>query len=94
MRICEVIGKVTLVRWHPSLPGASWKVAVPFTADGLRDRNTGRGEPFVVYDTLGAGHGELIAVSEGAEAAAAFHPDTKPIDAYNAAILDHCEVGE
>ena len=29
-----------------------------------------------------------IAISEGAEASAPFHPDQKPIDAYNAAILD------
>jgi ethanolamine utilization protein EutN len=35
-----------------------------------------------------------MAVSESAEAAAAFHPETKPIDAYNAAILDQVSVEE
>jgi ethanolamine utilization protein EutN len=37
---------------------------------------------------LGAGVGNRIAFSEGREAAQPFHPDMKPIDAYNAAILD------
>jgi microcompartment protein CcmK/EutM len=45
-------------------------------------------ESLVVYDCLGAGAGDLIAISEGREAAAAFHPDRVPNDAYCAAILD------
>lgn len=53
---------------------------------------SGRTEPIVIFDELGAGHGSLLAVSESAEAAAAFHPQTKPIDAYNAAILDTINV--
>jgi ethanolamine utilization protein EutN len=91
MRIAEVIGKVTLNRRHPALHGATWVVAVPLTLDGLAGKAAGRGEPFIVYDELGAGAGSRIAVSEGAEAAAPFFPDTKPIDAYNAAILDSIE---
>jgi ethanolamine utilization protein EutN len=92
MRIAEVIGKVTLSECHPSLIGARWLIAVPFAQEGLRDRTQGRGEPFVVYDEINANAGCLIAVSEGAEAAAPFHPGEKPIDAYNAAILDHVEI--
>jgi ethanolamine utilization protein EutN len=92
MRIAEVIGSVTLSRWHPSLTAASWKLVVPFDQRGLKGDAAGRGEPFVVFDEYGAGQGSLIAVSEGAEAAAPFHPDVKPIDGYNAAILDHVEI--
>lgn len=92
MRIAEVIGKATLSRWHPSLTGARWVLAVPLTHAGLQGEASGRGEPFFVYDELGASPGAVIAVSEGAEAAAPFHPDTKPIDAYNAAILDVIDV--
>ena len=88
MRIAEVIGKVTLSAWHPSLKGATWLVIVPLSRDGLRQDTAGRGEPFVMYDELGANVGSLVAVSEGAEAAAPFYPDQKPIDAYNAALLD------
>ena len=93
MRVCEVIGRMTLSQCHPSLRGARWLLAVPLTVAGLRGDSAGRGEPFIVYDELGASNGALIAVSEGAEAAAPFIPDQKPIDAYNAAILDVVDVG-
>ena len=94
MRIAEVIGRCTLSVCHPSLRGAKWLIGVPLTQEGLQNvtagksKDAGRNEPFVIYDDLGAGSGELIAVSEGAEAAAPFAPDLKPIDAYDAAILD------
>ncbi|MDA1164437.1 MAG: carbon dioxide concentrating mechanism protein CcmL, partial [Planctomycetota bacterium] len=42
---------------------------------------------------LGAGEGSLVGVSEGAEAAAPFHPNVKPIDGYAAAILDQVDLG-
>ncbi|MEZ6066788.1 MAG: EutN/CcmL family microcompartment protein [Planctomycetaceae bacterium] len=92
MRIAEVIGSVTLSRWHPSLTAASWKVVTPLNAVGLRGDEAGRGEPFVVFDELGAGIGSQIAVSEGGEAVAPFYPEVRPIDAYNAAILDRVEL--
>ncbi len=88
MRIAEVIGRITLSQCHASLRGATWLLGVPLTAEGLTGDATGRGEPFVIYDELGASPGSMIAVSEGAEAAAPFYPDSKPIDGYNAAILD------
>jgi microcompartment protein CcmK/EutM len=91
MRIAETIGKVTLNQCHPSVQGATWLLAVPLTLEGLRGKTAGRGEPIVVFDELGAGRASQIAVSEGAEAAAPFYPATKPIDAYNAAILDTLE---
>ena len=92
MRICEVIGTVTLSRWHPSLTGARWRFAVPLSTPKSNGGAPVRGEPLIVYDELGAGDGAAIAVSEGAEASAPFHPDQKPIDAYNAAILDTYEM--
>jgi ethanolamine utilization protein EutN len=88
MRIAEVIGSVTLSRCHPSLAGASYRLAVPLTLDNLAGRSSEQGEELVVYDDLGAGLGSRIAVGEGGEAAQPFLPDMKPIDAYNAAILD------
>ena len=88
MRIGEVIGTVTLNRCHPSLSGASLKLVMPLTWDnlsGLSDESVGE---IAVFDELGAGVGSRIALSEGREAAMPFYPDVKPIDAYNAAILD------
>jgi len=91
MRIGEVIGTVTLNRAHPSLLAASYRLAIPLTLTELAG-GTPRGEALVVYDELGAGLGSHIAISEGGEAAQPFYPDMKPIDAYNAAILDSIRV--
>ena len=93
MRIAEIIGTVTLTRWHPSLTGATWRVAVPLSKEAIAGGDGERGEPFVIYDELGAGIGSTVGVSEGAEAAAPFHPEVKPIDGYNAAILDTVDIG-
>lgn len=92
MRIGEVIGTITLCRSHPALAAGRFPVAVPLTLDNLTGRSQRRGEPLVVFDELGAGHGHLIAISEGAEAAQPFYPDFKPLDAYAAAILDTLDV--
>jgi ethanolamine utilization protein EutN len=88
MRIAEVIGTVTLSRAHPSLEGARWVIGVPFSLDALRAGGPGDGEDLVIFDSLRAGCGDRIGFSEGGEAAAPFHPDKKPVDAYCACILD------
>ena len=91
MRIGEVIGTVTLNRWHPSLDGARLKLVAPLSWDNLSGRSDESTGEIVVFDELGAGQGSRIAMSEGREAAMPFYPEVKPIDAYNAAILDHLE---
>jgi microcompartment protein CcmK/EutM len=88
MRIAEVIGTVTLNRAHPSFAGASLRLAIPMTASDLLGRTRPAADTLVVYDELGAGNGAQIAVSEGGEAAQPFGDQMKPVDAYNAAILD------
>ena len=94
MRIGEVIGRVTLSRAHPSVHGATWKIVVPLDHRGLNGEAAGRLEPLVAFDEFGAGDGALVAISEGAEAAAPFHPEVKPLDAYLAAQLDQLEIPE
>jgi ethanolamine utilization protein EutN len=88
MRIGKVIGKVTLSRCHPSLTGSQYRMVVPLTLDDLAGDDEPQAEAFVVFDELGSGIGSRIAISEGGEAAQPFYPELKPVDAYNAAILD------
>lgn len=88
MRIGEVIGTVTLNRVHPGLVGARLKIAVPLSLAELAGASQGAAEELVVYDDLGADVGSRIAISEGGEAAQPFYPELKPVDAYNAALLD------
>ena len=88
MRIGKVIGNLTLSRSHPSLAGASYRMVVPLSLDNLVDGTLPIAEPLVVYDELGTGNNDVIAFTEGGEATQPFYPATKPIDAYNAALLD------
>jgi len=70
------------------MTGARYKLVVPLSLAELAGRPGVPAEEFTVYDDLGAGIGHLVAVSEGREAAQPFYPKDKPIDAYNAAVLD------
>jgi ethanolamine utilization protein EutN len=92
MRICEVIGSVTLSRAHPTISEARLLVAAPFSLADLAANRPPSGEELVVWDDLGAGHGSRVGVSEGREAAMPFHPQRKPVDAYCACILDRVEL--
>lgn len=92
MRIAQVIGTVTLSQVHPTLLGGPLKLAVPMTLDSLYADQLPDAEELVVYDEFGAGVGQRIMLSEGGEAAQPFHPQNKPVDAYNAGILDQIQL--
>lgn len=92
MRIGEVIGTVTLNRCHPSFVGCRLKVTVPMSLQDLKTGQKPLAESLVVWDDLGAGIGSRIAISEGGEAAQPFRPIDKPVDAYNAALLDQIDL--
>lgn len=88
MRIAEVIGTVTLSRCLPEFEGASLRLVRPLGLGELSGETAESADQFVVYDQLGANEATRIAVSEGSEAAQPFRPALKPVDAYNAAIID------
>ncbi|HEX4000531.1 MAG TPA: EutN/CcmL family microcompartment protein [Pirellulales bacterium] len=92
MRIATIIGTVTLSRSHPTMSGASFRLAVPLSLANLTGAANEAAEELVVYDELGSGIGSRIALSEGGEAAQPFRPEIKPVDAYNAAVLDQVEM--
>jgi microcompartment protein CcmK/EutM len=88
MKIHKVIGNVTLSRCHPCYQGTRLLATEPqeqLTLTGLAAVDP---DLVVVWDDLGAGMGNLIAVSDGAEAAQPFRPELKAVDAYCSAILD------
>src|SRR3989304_1704366 len=92
MRICEVLGNVALSRADPAIVGGRLLLVRPVSQENLRTGGGERLEEIVVYDELSAGPGCRIGASEGREAAMPFHPERKPIDGYNACILDHVEL--
>ncbi|HND51998.1 MAG TPA: EutN/CcmL family microcompartment protein [Pirellulaceae bacterium] len=92
MRIGRVVGTVTLNRSHPSFVGARLRLVIPLSLADLTKSQPPQAESIVVWDELGAGLGDLIAISEGPEAAQPFKPAVKAIDAYAAAILDRVSI--
>jgi ethanolamine utilization protein EutN len=91
MRLGKTIGTVTLVEPHAAVRGGVFRLVVPLAATELA-AGDGPAEPLVAWDDLGAGEGQLVAFSEGGEAAQPFRPDDKPIDAYVAALIDRLEI--
>lgn len=97
MRIAKVIGKVTLSKRDGNMPNGSLLIAEVLDRgmlDGQVKRATPMPQSLVVFDQLGAGIGQTIGVSEGAEATMPFRPRTVPLDAYCAAILDTIQMME
>jgi ethanolamine utilization protein EutN len=94
MRVCEVIGSVTLSRPHEALQPTRLLIVVPLSLAELKGAGSARAEEFVVWDELGAGIGSRVGVSEGREAAMPFHPERKPVDAYCACILDQIRLAD
>ncbi|MFM8415018.1 MAG: EutN/CcmL family microcompartment protein [Planctomycetota bacterium] len=91
MRIGKTIGTVTLGEPHPAVRGGVFRLVVPLAAAELA-AGDGAAEPLVAWDDLGAGEGQLVAFSEGGEAAQPFRPADKPVDAYVAALLDRLDL--
>ncbi len=90
MRAGHVIGNVTLSIADPALRGARFLLVQPFTKAqfaGAGPLPLAKGATVVVYDQLGAGIGQTIGFTEGAEATMPFGQST-PVDAYSAAIID------
>jgi microcompartment protein CcmK/EutM len=90
MRFARVIGRVTLNVADPAYKGGRFMLGIPCgpeTPAPARGGPLPKGNSFVIYDNLGASEGDLVAYTDGGEAAAPF-ADPTPCDAYNAAILD------
>ncbi len=92
MRICQIIGRVTLNVSDPSYRGGRWLLANPLDPGQLGGACGGmqavtKQFTLVAYDSLGAGPGDVVGIVEGAEAMAPFDFSI-PIDAITVAIFD------
>jgi len=76
MRIAEVIGKVTLSQCLPPFEGALLPLVVPLGLAQLREDAAWDAESLVVYDPLGAGPQDRIALSEGGRRPSRFCPNS------------------
>ena len=86
MRMGTVVGRVTLSVRSKRDIGERLLLTLPWKTDTFS--GVEKYDPaIVVYDQLGAGVGQNIAISEGREAACPF-PKPTPVDAYCAALVD------
>ncbi|MGA3160120.1 MAG: EutN/CcmL family microcompartment protein [Terracidiphilus sp.] len=89
MRLGIVRGHVTLSPAIAAYRGRTLAVLEPVTMENLRAGNgLGGGKSLVAVDELGAADGQMVAFTEGREAANPFWPDAVPVDAYCALIVD------
>ena len=83
MRIAKVVGvAVATVKDHRLEGGKCLLVAA---ADSAGQE---QGLPFVAFDMVGAGEGELVLIVEGSSARVAVGDANRPVDAVIIAILD------
>ncbi len=92
MRIGHVIGKITFNTQDEALRGGRMLMVNPVDTDQLNTCLTKQPKittqpSLVVYDSIGAGEGDIIGFVEGAEATAPFE-NPIPIDAISLAIFD------
>ena len=89
MRLGIVRGHVTLTPAIPQMLGLTLVVLEPVTMANLRAKNgLGGGKSLVAVDALGAAKDQIVAFTEGSEAANPFWPTRVPVDAYCTLIVD------
>jgi microcompartment protein CcmK/EutM len=94
MRLGIVRGHVTLSPAVPELLGKTLVVLEPVTMVNLVAKNgLGGGKSLVAVDSLGAATGQMVAFTEGTEAANPYWPNRVPIDAYCTLIVDTISIG-
>jgi ethanolamine utilization protein EutN len=93
MRLGIVRGHVTLNSAVPSFRGKTLVVLEPVTMENLKAGNgLGGGKSLVAIDSLGAAEGEMVAFTEGREAANPFWPESIPVDAYCSLVIDSINI--
>lgn len=93
MRLGIVRGQVVLNHRIDALTGRRLVLLELVTAINLRAGNgLGGGKSLVAIDELGAAVGQIVALTEGREAANPFWPDPVPVDAYCSMIVDSIDL--
>lgn len=92
MRLGVVRGHVVLSYCVPALCGTRLLIIEPVTSENLEAGNgRGGGKALVAADHLAPDLGQLVGFVEGREAANPYWPESAPVDAYCAMIVDTVE---
>jgi len=94
MFVAMVTGSVVATQKTESMTGHKLLVVEPYRLDEkTRDRLVTTGRTFIAVDTLGAGEGQFVLVTQGSSAR--LTPETKslPIDAVVIGLIDSVRIG-
>lgn len=92
MFIAKVNGHVVSTQKISSMIGQKMLVVEPYQVkDGNALRSTGR--TLVAADTVGAGKGELVLITQGSSARLAMPDSNTPVDCVIVGIVDSIDVG-
>jgi microcompartment protein CcmK/EutM len=95
VRLGIVRGHLTLCPAVPELMGKTLVILEPVAMVNLAAGNgLGGGKSLVAVDALGAAKGQMVAFTEGREAANPFWPNAVPVDAYCTLIVDSIAIGD
>ncbi len=93
MIIALVTGSVVATQKIDTMTGHKLLIVEPYRLDEkLRDRLVSTGRTFIAVDTLGAGEGQFVLVTQGSSAR--LTPETKslPIDAVVIGLIDAAQI--
>ena len=90
MKLGIIRGSVVLSICVPSLRGTRLVVVEPVTASNLEAANgLGGGKALIAADQLGPACGQMVGFVEGRTAANPYWPESVPVDAYCALIVEN-----
>jgi microcompartment protein CcmK/EutM len=93
MRLGIVRGHVVLNPAVDAFRGKTLVVLEPVTMENLKAANgLGGGKALIAVDELGAAKGQMVAFTEGREAANPFWPSVVPVDAYCSLLIDSINI--
>ena len=93
MFVALVTGSVVATQKAESMKGHKLLVVEPYRLDDTsRDRLVSTGRTFIAVDTLGAGEGQFVLVTQGSSARLTPETKSRPIDAVVIVIIDSVRI--
>ena len=93
MFVALVTGSVVATQKTPTMTGHKLLVVEPYRLDEKsRDRLVSTGRTFIAVDTLGAGEGQFVLVTQGSSARLTPETKTLPLDAVVIGLVDTVRV--
>lgn len=95
MFIAKVTGSLVATQKTKAMVGFKLLVVEPYRLEGeKRDSLVTTGRTFVAVDTLGAGEGELVLITQGSSARMTPETENMPVDTVVVGIVDRVHVQE